>query len=207
MRLFLSYASKDRRIAEDVYLALVGDGHDVFYDQPSLIPGENSERRIRAALENADAIVFLISPHSVEQGSYALTELKIARQIWKHPEGHVLPTMVESTPFEQIPAYLRAVTILQPEGNTAAEVADTLRRWRSRTGTASERTGLLARVGGFFTIVLGGLLMTTALGTLFSRVYPRVEIDTGLASLLLLVGMLMVLAIRRIWRLVSRGSR
>ena len=69
MRLFLSYASKDRRIAEDVYLALVGDGHDVFYDQPSLMPGENFERRIRAALENPDAIVFLISPHSVEQGS------------------------------------------------------------------------------------------------------------------------------------------
>ncbi len=207
MRLFLSYASEDGRIAEDVYLALVGDGHDVFFDQPSLIPGDNFESRIGAALEAADAMVFLISPHSVAQGSYALTELKIARQKWEHPHGHVLPTIVEATPFEQIPAYLRAVTILQPEGNTAAEIADTLRRWRNRTKMDPDTPGFYARLGAFFTVVLGGLLIATTLGTLFSRVYPRVAIDPGLVSLLLLVGMLMALAIRWIWRLVSQRSR
>jgi hypothetical protein len=39
-----------------------------------------------------------------------------------HPEGQVLPVLIEPTEKSAIPPYLRAVTLLEPEGNLAAEV-------------------------------------------------------------------------------------
>ena len=95
MKLFLSYATENYEIAEEVYLALVGAGHEVFFDRPSLKPGENYTQRLREAITNTDGMIFLISPKSIKLGSYALTELKYTRQKWEHPEGRVLPVMVQ----------------------------------------------------------------------------------------------------------------
>lgn len=122
MNIFLSYASEDREIADEVRLALGGGGHQVFFDRESLPAAGDFHTRIRTAVERSDVFVFLASPDSVAQGSYALTELKYARVKWSHPKGRVLPVRVGDTPWEAIPAYLKAVTVLEPEGNMAAEV-------------------------------------------------------------------------------------
>jgi hypothetical protein len=103
MKLFLSYASENGGIAEKIYFALVGAGHIVFFDRPSLKPGDNYDRRLREAIEAADGLIFLISPQSVQAGGYALTELKYARQKWAHPERRVLPVIVQPTNFKTIP--------------------------------------------------------------------------------------------------------
>lgn len=63
-------------------------------------------------------------------GSYALTELKYARQKWPDPRHRVLPVMIERTAYDQIPNYLKAITVLEPEGNVAAEVAAELEKIR-----------------------------------------------------------------------------
>jgi tetratricopeptide (TPR) repeat protein len=65
--------------------------------------------------------LFLISPESVAPGSYALAELNLAKARWRHPGGHVLPVRVAPTPLEAIPAYLRAITLLDPQGDVVAE--------------------------------------------------------------------------------------
>jgi hypothetical protein len=67
---------------------------------------------------------FFISPSSLATGSYALTELKYARKKWRHPAGHVLPVLVRPVDWNAIPPYLKAVTVLEPEGNTPAEVRE-----------------------------------------------------------------------------------
>jgi hypothetical protein len=139
MKLFIAYAAESRRIADETHLALVGAGHDVFFDRPSLSPGENYSRTIRKAIFGAEGLIFLISPGSIEPGSYTLTELKYARSRWPHPERRVLPVMVQPTPLEEIPAYLKAVTILEPEGHIAAEVVDALESWTNENPAASER--------------------------------------------------------------------
>jgi hypothetical protein len=131
MKLFLSYASEYRSVADEIALALTGAGHEVIFDQSWLMPGDNYNRRIRDAFDQADGMVFLIAPEAVQPGSYALTELKFAREKWPHPEQRVLPVMVSPTPLEVIPPYLKAVTILRPEGNVAAEVAGALRAFPS----------------------------------------------------------------------------
>jgi hypothetical protein len=129
---FISYASEDRKFAEDIQLALSGAGFRVFFDKESLPAGGDYHSRIRQWVEDSDILVFLISPDSVKSGGYALTELKYAREKWAHPAGHVLPVMVRATEFESIPTYLRAVTVLEPEGNVAAETAGAVTRMKEQ---------------------------------------------------------------------------
>ncbi len=120
--IFLSYSSPQSEAATRIELSLKGEGHSVFRDRSSLPPGESFDARIRAAIEESDLFIFLISHESVLEGHYTLTELKFAEQKWGHPAGHVLPVLTEPVPKEAIPEFLRAVTILQPIGDIAAEV-------------------------------------------------------------------------------------
>ncbi len=66
-------------------------------------------------------MVFLISPESVTKGRYTLSELAFARTKWPNPSNRVLPVMMARTPLDQVPTYLKAVTILEPQGSAAAE--------------------------------------------------------------------------------------
>lgn len=128
MKVFLSHASEDEKVATEICLALRGAGHEVFFDAHGLPPGGDYNTRIREAIEASDALVFLVSPHSVDAGSYTLSELRFARQKWPRPWGRVLPVMVGQTAWEEIDPYLAAVTVLNPAGNRAAEVVDALAR-------------------------------------------------------------------------------
>ena len=132
MKIFLSYASEDRGRAEEIQLALAGAGHEVFFDRESLPAGGDYNTRIRASIDDCDGVVFLISPDSIDHGGYALTELGYARARWAHPKGRVLPVLIRATPFDAIPPYLKSVTILEPTGNTAAEVVDAVARLAPR---------------------------------------------------------------------------
>lgn len=134
MRIFLSYASEDRAVAEEVALALGGAGHDVFFDRSSLPAGGDFHARIQAAIDQTDLCVFLASTNSVRSGAYSLTELKLAREKWPHPEGHVLPVCLPGVAIEAMPSYLTSVTVLEPEGNVAAEVLAAVRKLQSVMG-------------------------------------------------------------------------
>jgi hypothetical protein len=142
MRIFLAYASEDRNPAERICLALVGDGHEVFFDRASLPPGGNFNARIREAIRQSDLMVFLISESSVAASAYTLTELSIARSRWPHPAGRVIPVMLRPTDFDRIPNYLRAVTILEPGGDAAAELVEAIRGLGGHSLMARLRTGL-----------------------------------------------------------------
>ena len=53
-------------------------------------------------------------------------------------------------------------------------------------------------------ILVGSIVVAVGLGTIFSRVYPRVEIDFTLAFLFMLVGLLLILAVWGIWQVIWR---
>lgn len=126
MHVFLSYASEDRQLAEQIQLSLIGDGHTVFFDQESLPAGGDYQKRIRDAVKVSDCFVFLISPDSVAPRSFALTELGYARELWPHPKERVIPVLLRNINWDTIPNYLKAVTILEPKGNLAAEIVSAI---------------------------------------------------------------------------------
>lgn len=126
-KIFISYASEDKNIAEQIYLALSGEEYDVFFDRTSLPPAGNYNEHLKRGVQQSDLFVFLISPDSVTEGSYALSELKFCKEKWKHPKNHVLPVIIRKTDFSKIPNYLKAVTLLEIEGNIPAEVANSIK--------------------------------------------------------------------------------
>jgi hypothetical protein len=132
---------------------LESDGrHEVFIDRADLEPGKSFDTKLRNAIEACDLFLFLISPESVAAGSYALSELSIAQDRWRRPGGHVLPVMVATTPTDAIPPYLRAVTILVPQGDVVAETLATVDNIRRPQWSRRRFTMLVAAI-----VVLGAL--------------------------------------------------
>jgi len=177
MKIFLSYASEDRAVAEELQLALAGAGHDVFFDRQSLPAGGDYHRRIKAAVDASQCFVFLISPDSVDAGGYALTEMGYARARWPHPKGHVLPVMVRPTPFPGIPAYLKSVTLLEPVGNLSAEAVDALNALDGddTPATAVPRPRLLALGSVAVALLLGAGAAWWYVGTRPGPVAPAAD--------------------------------
>jgi hypothetical protein len=128
LHVFVSYASEHKAIAERVALSLRSRGYVVFFDKDDLPPGASYDDRIQRAIESCSAFVFLISPEALAAGRYTLTELKFARDRWPNPSKFVLPVMVAKTELADVPEYLKAVTILEPHGNVAAEVGAAVSR-------------------------------------------------------------------------------
>ena len=128
MKVFVSYPSTRRTLAEKLKLALEAEAHEVFFDRDDLAAGEAFHQRIHDRITAADLFIFLLAPESVREGSYTLAELAIAQQQWPQPGGRVLPVMVAATPLADIPPYLSAVTLLQPRGEVVAETMTAVRR-------------------------------------------------------------------------------
>jgi hypothetical protein len=152
VKIFVSYPTEHRSLADRLAVGLRQAGHEVFFDRDQLPAGEGFHAEIRRFIEKADLFVFLLSPASVEPTSYARTELGFARQRFPDPSGRVLPVMVEPVPIADVPAYLSAVTILQPQGDQVAEALAQVsqltrllrRRRRVRIGLASGLSTVLA---------------------------------------------------------------
>ena len=117
MKIFISYAREQQALADSLSVRLRQEHHDPFLDLTNLPAGEGYDAKIRTFIEAADLIIFLISPRAVRDGSYALAELDMVRKRWPNPSGRVLPVMIEPTPMETVPPYLKTVTVLQPQGN------------------------------------------------------------------------------------------
>lgn len=138
MKIFLSYAHEQGPIAAEVSVSLSVRGYDVFFDRSSLKVGVDYDLAIQRAIEECDLFVFLVSPQALEQGSYTLTELAFAKGKWRNPSGKVLPVMAKPTLNPRIDAYLRAVTILYPQGNLSAETAASVDALLKRKDSYSE---------------------------------------------------------------------
>ncbi len=124
MKVFLSYAHQDREAASAIYLALADQGHKVFFDRRDLAAADPFHNSIRAAIESAQLLIFLISPDAVDGGSYTLSELEIGQKAGVK----ILPVMLRVTEVATLPVVLRSITIYQPQGDVAAGVAAEVHR-------------------------------------------------------------------------------
>jgi hypothetical protein len=129
LHVFLSYASEERKLAEEIFYSLTNNGHMVFFDRANLPAGLEYNSAIHACIMHSDIFIFLISPDAVADGHYTLSELKFAGEKSAAASGFLLPIMAERTDFEKIPAYAQSVTILISKGNLVAEVTSEVEKW------------------------------------------------------------------------------
>lgn len=153
MRIFLSYATEQKNVAEPIAFSLRSRGHHVFLDKDDLPPGQTFDDQIQKAVESSDILIFLVSPTSVAKGRYTRTELEFARAVWRHPANRVLPVMIEPTPIADVPTFLKGVTILEPHGNTTAEVAAAVERFRG--GSHASKQFWLSTAAALISLVVG----------------------------------------------------
>lgn len=178
MRIFLSYESSQRAIAEKIAIRLQRK-HEVFFDRDTLQASDAFDSEIREWIERkAELFIFLISPGALTSGNYTVTELGFAKRRWKNPAGRVLPVLVEGVIEEVDDAYLTSINLLVPKGNVEAEVAsevERMARWRiPRWGALAAAAVLIAGLA----MVLRTMLPFAVEQTLSGQI---LDLTTGLA--------------------------
>ncbi len=151
MNIFLSYPSTRRDFAERLKLGLEAEQHEVFFDRDDLPPGEAFHQAIRGAVQSADLFIFVVAPESLREGGYARAELGFAQERWPQPAGHVLPVLLAPVDVTQLPPYLLAVTLLEPQGDA---VAATLAAVARLNRPPARRWALKAAAGAALLLVM-----------------------------------------------------
>jgi len=136
MKVFISYAKQDVELAESVAIRLQQAGQSVFFDRSDIPTGSSFDAIIRQQIARADFLIFLASPDSLARGAYALTELTFFKARFRTPDDRVLTVLLRNQPLNELPPYLRSVSIPNIEGDLLAEVTaktlNCLRRIRTR---------------------------------------------------------------------------
>jgi len=122
VKVFLSYASAERPLAERICRLLESEGHDVFFDRDDLMAGDTYGARIREAVEACQVFVFLVSPDSIDPG-YALTELALIESRPPSRRPAIIPVLAAPTDLQGLPPILQPLTLLEARGDLPAEVA------------------------------------------------------------------------------------
>jgi len=90
-QVFLSYAKEDVEFARKLYAELQGKFFGkIWFDEESLIPGQNWKKEISKAIKTSDIFIALISRNSVNKRGIVQKELKEAIDVMKElPEGKI----------------------------------------------------------------------------------------------------------------------
>jgi signal recognition particle subunit SEC65 len=122
MKVFISYAAANENLATEIAKALKQNGLDVWVFQDEVMPGDNWAAKIAQGLEEADAIVVLLTPESLRSRDvrhdidYALGK--------KSLNGRLIPVWVgsqDSVPDESFPWILRRLKMINLSGNEQNE--------------------------------------------------------------------------------------
>jgi len=120
MRLFLSYDSRDSHFAEELLPRLLAQKLEVWDPARELYPGSNWLLEAGRAFERADAVVFLISKHSVDtpalgrEVQYAITNLRF--------KDRVVPVVL-SRAVKNIPWILEKMSVIDATDHDMDRVA------------------------------------------------------------------------------------
>jgi len=120
MRTFLSYDSRDAQIAEQLLPRLVAQKLDIWDPAREIYPGSNWLLEAGRAFERADAVIFLISEHSVDtpalrsEVQYAITNLRF--------KDRVVPVIL-SRGMKNIPWVLEKMSVVDATDHDMDRVA------------------------------------------------------------------------------------
>ena len=109
LRVFLCHAKEDKTFVREFHKSLSAEGWmDVWLDELKLLPGQNWDKEIEKAVEEADAVIVCLSNSSVTKEGFVQSEMSFILDIARtKPEEaiFVIPLRVENC---QVPRRLRA---------------------------------------------------------------------------------------------------
>lgn len=101
MQVFVCHASEDKPRVRQLCQRLRADGIEIWLDEEKLLPGQDWEMEISAAVRASDAILVCLSRSSVEKVGYLQKELRRVLDFAEYqPEGRifVIPVRLEECP-------------------------------------------------------------------------------------------------------------
>ncbi len=101
-QVFLSYAQEDQAVMRKIRNSLRREGFTVWTNTTDIQTGEAFEKAILRGIEQADNLVYLLSPDSL-QSSFCQQELNYALSLNKR----VIPVLVTATDPQVVPTVLR----------------------------------------------------------------------------------------------------
>lgn len=111
-QVFLSYADEDRATMEKIRNSLRQESITVWTNKTDIQTGEAFEEAINRGIEQADNLVFLLSPESVNS-TYCQQELDLALSLSKR----IIPVLVRETDSTQVPSALRSLQYINLTDN------------------------------------------------------------------------------------------
>jgi hypothetical protein len=122
MKVFISYVNANRDLAKKVSVSLKRAGFTVWDSEEEVFPGDNWAEKIARALEEADAMVVILTEESVNSRTVRREiDYALGKKTFK---DRLIPVFVgspESLFEENIPWILRRLKIIKLSGNLQAE--------------------------------------------------------------------------------------
>ena len=102
LQVFLCHASEDRDRIRKLYTQLRDDGFLPWLDTENLLPGENWDQAINAAIKKSDVVLVCLSSQSALKTGYVQKEIARALDAAEErPEGtiYIVPVLLERCPI------------------------------------------------------------------------------------------------------------
>ena len=116
---FLCYSHADRDAIQTLYSRLKKDSVQVWLDREKLIPGQNWEHEIRAAIIRSQAVIVCLSKCFNKQMGYRHEELKIALEkaaLIPDNEIFIIPARLENCDTPDSLRHLHRVDLFEANG-------------------------------------------------------------------------------------------
>ena len=111
-QVFLAYAQEDATVMKQIRDSLRRQGFTVWINTSDIQTGEAFEKAIQRGIEQADNIVYLLSPDAIES-AYCQHEISYARSLHKR----IIPLLVRETSPQLIPEALRSLQYIDLTDN------------------------------------------------------------------------------------------
>ncbi|MEQ9237690.1 TIR domain-containing protein [Coleofasciculus sp. E2-BRE-01] len=115
-QVFISYADEDRATMEKIRKSLRRESITVWTNTTDIQTGEAFEEAIKRGIEQADNVVYLLSPDSV-MSDFARRELESALSLNKR----IIPVLVREIPPEKVPSAVRDLHYIDLTDNVREE--------------------------------------------------------------------------------------
>ena len=144
-QVFLCYADQDRAFMEKIARTLRREGITIWTNKTDIKSGDEFEEVIHRGIEQADNLVYLMSPASVKS-EYCQQELAYARSFNKR----IIPLLIDKIDLEQISPELRALQFInfphdQDESKYRADAAKLIQILRQDAAYYEQGKILLAK--------------------------------------------------------------